>query len=144
RSICGSNRAGASSVNAPAMTPGATRLKRFSRTDWPPSPLNPADDVLLRNVAPVTAVGTVIPMIAQHKVIPFRDHFRSPVVVASEFLRHERIGPLEAIDEDGPGGDPDLVSFGRDHPFDEYFLGIVRVVEHHDVVAPGIPSLIGQ
>src|SRR5689334_8366453 len=54
----------------------------------PPANLHLADDVFLRHGAPVTAVRTVVPVIAHHEVIPLLDDRWAPVVVAPEFFRH--------------------------------------------------------
>src|SRR5215207_1963824 len=55
----------------------------------PPAQLHLADDVLLRNRAPVAAVPAAIAVIAHHEVIAFRHDLRSEVLGASILGRHE-------------------------------------------------------
>jgi hypothetical protein len=50
----------------------------------PPTELNLADDVLLRNFAPETTVRTIVAVVTKHEVVALPDNNRTPCVIHSE------------------------------------------------------------
>src|SRR5262249_24943112 len=69
-----------------------------SRRNRPPAQLHLPDDVLLRNHPPMPAVGTIVPMVSHHEVVPLRDDLRSPVIVTPVLLWHVIVFERDVVD----------------------------------------------
>src|SRR5262245_20127076 len=66
-------------------------LEHMGRRNRPPPQLDLSDNVLLGHETPVTAVGTVVPVVTHHEVVTLGYDGRSEVVVAAELRRHEPV-----------------------------------------------------
>src|SRR5256885_10629916 len=103
-----------------------------------------APDVLLGHDAPVPAVGAAVPMISHHKEVPFLNNLRTKEVMAAKLGGHVRVVLEYVVDVDAPVGDADDVAFLPDHPLDERFDRIERIVQRDDILSPWFAESIGQ
>ena len=99
----------------------------------PPAELDFSDDVAFWNLAPMSAIRTVVAMVAHDEVVGFADHFRAVVFVAPEIQWYIIIGKKHFIHINSSVFDPDRVAFLCDDPLDEGLVRVPRVIQHDDV-----------
>src|SRR5688500_2012545 len=107
----------------PWPSPGACRLSPFRPSELvdarPPAQGDPADDVVVGHEAPVPAVRAVVAAIAEHEIVPGRDHQRRMRVMAAGDDGDIGFVEREVVHEHAAVLDPDGVTSGGDDPLDE-------------------------
>src|SRR5262245_9000295 len=81
-----------------------------------------SQDISLRDHSPVTAVGTVVPMIAHHEVVPIRHDLWSPIIVAPNVGGYVVLLQRSIIYKHPAVNDSHRILFGGDDALHEHLV----------------------